>query len=101
MAKKVKNKSPPKIKLDFSSKLMGTLKLAQTGSGVKFLKFSTKNDHSFNISKVIPIYYVHYMLVISYALVILKLIHIKIFLALLHAFPVLQLVFGAFFARIW
>ena len=96
MAKKVKHKSPPKIKLNFSSKIMNTAKLALPVIGVKFLKFSTKNDHSFNISK-----YVNDMLVISYALVILKLIHIKVFLPLLHAFPVLQLVFGAFFARIW
>ena len=79
LAKKVKKKLPQKIKLDFSSKIMRTVKLAQDGSGVKFLKFSTKNDHSFNISKVIPIYYVNDMLVISYALVILKLIHIKVF----------------------
>ena len=79
MAKKVKHKSPPKIKLNFSSKIMNTAKLALPVIGVKFLKFSTKNDHSFNISKVTPIYYVHYMLVISYALVILKLIHIKVF----------------------
>ena len=65
---KVKMKLPQKIKLDFSSKNQNWIAMAQAKLTDKFLKFSTKNDHSFNISKVIPIYYVHYMLVISYAL---------------------------------
>ena len=52
MEDKVKMKLPQKIKLDFSSKIQRKIQVAQPHSEVKFLKFSTKNDYSFNISKV-------------------------------------------------
>ena len=52
LAKKVKKKLPQKIKLDFSSNNQNWITIAQAAMKVKFLKFSTKNDYSFNISKV-------------------------------------------------
>ena len=52
LAKKVKKKLPQKIKLDFSSKCQKWIRMAPAQNQDKFLKFSTKNDYSFNFSKV-------------------------------------------------
>ena len=53
LAKKVKKKLPQKIKLDFSSKCQKWIRMAPAQNQDKFLKFYTKNDYSFDISKVI------------------------------------------------
>ena len=53
LAKKVKKKLPQKIKLDFSSKCQKWIRMAPAQNQDKFLKFSTKNDYSLDISKVI------------------------------------------------